>query len=203
MLLWAGAVSIQRLETSLGNQAPAIDSKQKLIDSTTTAWNTLVTYVDGLAVEQWTGPTDAAGWTVKDHVSHLTEWDRAMIALLRTQVPLKETLGISDTAWSAGSYDPMNEEIRQFTVNEPVSQVKAERDVTWTDLVSLMDQLSEAQLARPGAAVGLAVGTRPLNDAVHAQSVMQVLVEWCGGSYAEHLRYVKSLVEGESGTQSR
>lgn len=189
---------MQRREATVGENASAIGTKRDLMAYTTTEWNALVAYVDGLPAELWTGPTDAAGWPVKDHVSHLTQWDRALIALLRNQVPLKESLGISDTAWAADSYDPMNEEIRRLTLNDPVQKVKADRDATWADLMSLLGEFCEEELARPGAEVGFAVGTRPLNDSVHAQSVLQVLVEWCGGSYAEHLRYITTLVEGES-----
>ena len=36
------------------------------------------------------------GWSVKDHVSQVTKWDRAVIELLRTGAPMQETLGISD-----------------------------------------------------------------------------------------------------------
>ena len=130
---------------------------------TTAAWKTLVTYVDGLTADQWTEPRDAAGWSVKDHVSHVTQWDRAVIAALRNQVPMRETLGISETAWSAGSFDPMNEEIRHLADTEGVDRVKADRDATWTDLVALMGELSEEQLSQSGAEAGLAVGTGPLD----------------------------------------
>jgi hypothetical protein len=127
----------------MGENALAITTKRDLIAYTTSSWNALVAYVDGVPDEQWTGPKDAAGWSVKDHVSHLTQWDRAVIALLRNQVPLEETLGISAAAWSAGSYDPMNEEIRQLAVNDSVNTVKADRDATWTDLLALLNELSE------------------------------------------------------------
>src|SRR5215216_3548664 len=146
MLMWARAcgepVSFQRMETSLSKQSPVSDSKQTLIDSTTNAWKTLVTYVDGLTAEQWTEPRDAAGWSVKDHVSHVTQWDRAVIEALRNQVPMRETLRISESAWSAGSFDPMNEEIRHLAHTAGIDQVKADRDATWTDLVPLMGELS-------------------------------------------------------------
>ena len=185
----------------MGENAPPITTKQDLIAFTSTKWSALVAYVDGLPDEQWTSLKDAAGWSVKDHVSHLTSWDRAAIALLRYRVPLKETLGISAAAWSAGSYDPMNEEIRQRALDDPVQKVQADRDATWADLVALLSDLSEEQLARPGAEVGLTVGEPALNPAVRSESVLQVLVDWCGVSYAEHLRYIRTLVEGQSATQ--
>lgn len=181
----------------------AIITKRDLIASTTSTWDALVAYVDGVPDEQWSDPKDAAGWSVKDHVSHLTQWDRAVIALLRDQVPLQETLGISAAAWSAGSYDPMNEAIRQLAVNDSVYKVRADRDVTWTDLLALLNELSDEQLARPAGEVGLVVGQPVLNPSALSESVLQVLVDWCGGSYAEHLRYIRTLVAGESATQPR
>jgi uncharacterized damage-inducible protein DinB len=175
----------------------AVTTKQDLIAYTTTAWNTLVTYVDGLPAEQWTEPRDAAGWSVKDHVSHVTHWDRAVIEALRNQVPMRETLGISETAWSAGSFDPMNEEIRRLADTEGVARVKADRDATWTDLVVQMGELSEEQLAQSGAAAGLAVGTEPL-----VEPVLEVLADYWGAHYAEHLQDIQAIVDSDAATKT-
>ncbi len=177
----------------MSEKMSALTTKQDLIAQTTTAWNTFVTYVDGLTAEQWTEPRDAAGWSVKDHVSHVTHWDRAVIAALRNQVPMRETLGISETAWSAGTFDPMNQEIRHLANTAGVDRVRADRDATWTDLVALMDELSEEQLGQSGAEAGLAVGTGPL-----AEPVLEVLADYWAGHYAEHLRDIQAIVASET-----
>jgi hypothetical protein len=177
----------------VSEKVSALTTKQDLIAQTTTAWNTFVTYVDGLTAEQWTEPRDAAGWSVKDHVSHVTHWDRAVIEALRNQVPMRETLGISETAWSAGSFDPMNEEIRHLANTEGVDRVRADRDATWTDLVALMDELSEEQLGQSGAEAGLAVGSGPL-----AEPVLEVLADYWAGHYAEHLWDIQAIVASET-----
>jgi uncharacterized damage-inducible protein DinB len=174
-----------------------VTTKLELITHTTAAWKTLVTYVDSLTAEQWTEPRDAAGWSVKDHVSHVTQWDRAVIEALRHQVPMRETLGISETAWTAGSFDPMNEEIRRLANTDGVDRVKADRDATWTDLVALMGELSEEQLGQTGAEAGLAVGTGPL-----VEPVLEVLADYWGAHYWEHLEDIKAIVEGASTTKS-
>ena len=179
------------MDTSLDKQAPAIDTKQKLIDYTTAEWNALVAHVDDLSDGQWTSMKDAAGWSVKDHVAHVTKSDRAVIECLRNNVPMQETLGVSDTAWSDDSFNPMNEEIRQHVVDDSVQTVKAERDSTWTDLVSLLGELSEEQLTKSGAEVGLAMGERPLPE-----PVLQALVDYLGAHYAEHLRCIQVIGEG-------
>ena len=192
------AALMERREAPVGENASAITTKQDLVAHTTTAWNALVGYVDGLPSEQWTGPKDAAGWSVKDHISHVTLWDRAVIAALRHQVPMQETLGISETAWSAGSFDPMNEEIRHLAVGESVDRVKADRDATWSDLVTLIDELSEEQLTRSGTEAGLAVGSGPLDE-----PVLQVLMDYWGGHYGEHLHDIQAIVEGAPAAKPR
>jgi hypothetical protein len=168
-------------------------TKQELIAYTTTAWQSFVTYVDRLPIAQWIGPKDAAGWSVRDHVAHVTQWDRAVIAALRDQAPMREYLGVSESAWAASSLDPMNEEIRRRADSETVDQVKAERDDTWHELVAIMDELGEEQLSRPGGEAGLAVGTGPLTD-----PVVKVLVNYWGDHYAEHLADIKAIVGDQS-----
>jgi hypothetical protein len=177
----------------LSEQAPEITTKQELIDYTTAEWQALVAYVEGLTAEQWTEPRDAAGWSVKDHVSHVTQWDRAVIEALRNQMPMRETLGISETAWSAGSFNPMNEEIRHLAHTEGVDRVKADRDATWTDLLALMGELSEEQLGQSGAEAGLAVGTGPL-----VEPVLEVLMDYWGAHYAEHLQDIQAIVASDA-----
>jgi hypothetical protein len=177
----------------LSENRPSINTKQELIEYTSSAWDAFVAYVDRLTDDQWIGLTDAAGWSVKDHVSHVTKWDRAVIDRLRNRAPLEESLGISDDAWSADSFDPMNEEIRQLAVNDSVQMVKAECDATWTDLLKLLGELNEDQLVRDGADAGLGIGRRPLSE-----PVLQVLVEYLGAHYGEHLRYIRFIIESEA-----
>jgi uncharacterized damage-inducible protein DinB len=175
------------------DEGAAVRTKQELIDHTGSAWDDFVTYVDGLTTEQWTGPRDAAGWSVKDHVSHVTLWDRAVINRLRHNVPMEETLGISAGAWADESVDPMNEEVRRLTLADAVDRVCADRDATWIEVVSLLEDLSEKQLARSGEEAGLAVGTAPLSG-----SVLTVLASYWGDHYREHLEVIKAIVADAS-----
>ena len=191
-LTGVGPVSRSREEATM-DEGPVVRTKQELIDDTSSAWDDFVTYVDGLTAEQWTEPKDAAGWSVKDHVSHVTQWDRAVLERLRHAVPMQETLGISAGAWADESLDPMNEEVRRLTLADAVDRVCADRDATWIEVVSLLEDLNEEQLARSGEEAGLAVGTGPLTG-----SVLAVLASYWGDHYREHLEAIKTLVAGES-----
>ncbi|MBE2183959.1 MAG: maleylpyruvate isomerase N-terminal domain-containing protein, partial [Anaerolineae bacterium] len=48
-------------------------------------WAELQTFVASLRPEQYTSPTDAAGWSVQDHLLHLSEWEAGVTALLNYQ----------------------------------------------------------------------------------------------------------------------
>ena len=87
----------------------------------------------------------------------------------------------------------MNEEIRHLADTEEVDRVKADRDATWADLVALMDELSEEQLGQSGTEAGLAVGTGPLDE-----PVLQVLAEYWGAHYTEHLQDIQAIVASGS-----
>ena len=88
---------------------PAISTRDELIEHTSDAWDRYVIYVDGLTDDQWLDPRDHAGWSVRDHVAHVTQWDIAVVELFRNETPMQQTLGVSDADWAAEDYDAMNE----------------------------------------------------------------------------------------------
>jgi hypothetical protein len=45
----------------------------------------ITAYLDGLADEQWLAARDAAGWNLRDHVTHLAAWADGIAALLRRE----------------------------------------------------------------------------------------------------------------------
>jgi hypothetical protein len=164
-------------------QQPA--TKQEFLDYVNSRWNAFVAQTDRLTDDRWTGPTDAAGWTAKDHVAHVTAWDRSFIEHLRNQTPQQQTLGVSDAAWTAGGYDAMNEEIRQRTIDLPVDEVQAERDKTWIEILELVSGFSEEEFAGPGKSVGFSSGEK---------SVLELLIADLPNHYDEHRGYIEIIV---------
>jgi hypothetical protein len=162
-----------------------VAGKDELLRLTNDAWSSLVAATELLTQEQWTGPTDAAGWTVKDHVAHVTAWDVAAIALLERHVPMQTTTRVSDAAWASGSFDIINEEIRQQHLNVSVEAIKAQRTTVFNQLVKILEGYSEDELAAPKVIAGMSRGEQPLKDEFYA---------YFAKHYEEHLGYIQGIL---------
>lgn len=162
-------------------------NKAELLAYTDERWTRFVGFIDALSDEQWEGPTDAAGWNVKDHVAHVALWDRAEVVMLRHGTPMREALGLSDLAWSDKSFFLTNEEIREQTVGDPPKAVRQERDRVYGELIAVISGFSEADLARPATEFGFEDAGQPL---------LQLLTEYHGDHFEEHRGYIEIIVRG-------
>lgn len=95
--------------------------RKKLMDEIEESWNELLSFIDSLTKEELTGPTDAAGWTVKDHVIHLAMWEKAALALLERKSK-REVLDISPEIWEQDD-DPINAVLQQRYQDMPLDKV--------------------------------------------------------------------------------
>ena len=160
-------------------------NKAELLAYTEERWRAFVTSTDALSDAEWTALTDAAGWSVKDHVAHVVCWVRSEIALLRHRTPLQESAGISDAVWNAGDFDPINEEVRQLAIDDSPAAVRAERDRVFRQLVEAVSGLTGDDLARPANDFGF---DEP------GKTLLAVLTEYHGDHFAEHRGYIEIIV---------
>ena len=170
------------------NTMPSDLTSESLIQLTNQAWYDLVTYADGLSQAHWETLTDAAGWTVRDHIAHVTAWDLAAAELLENHVPIQRTLGVTDGAWSSGSFDVINAEIYEHQKDKSIAQVKSERDDVHTRIVAILDGFSDEDLKEKRAIAGLSKGIQPLGHDLYELFPMH---------YADHLRWIRNLAAGD------
>jgi hypothetical protein len=157
----------------------------ELLAYTEARWRALATSTDALSEAQWTEPTDAGEWSVKDHVAHLVTWVRAEIALLQHRTPLPQSAGIPDAVWQTGDFDQINEEVRRQTVADSPAAVRAERDRVFRKLVEVVSRFSDEDLTRPATDFGLEE---------QGKSLLAVLTEYHGDHFAEHHGYIETIV---------
>lgn len=111
-------------------------------------WDEFQAYLKTLTVEQMTLPTDAAGWTVKDHLMHLAVWEDGIYALLRRQ-SRPERMGLDAKTWESGDYDRMNAVIQQRHHDKSLEDVLNSFQESHRRLVDHLQTLADADLMRP------------------------------------------------------
>lgn len=94
----------------------------ELINRIYHSWTDLRMFIDGLSEPQLTVPTDAAGWTVKDHLIHLAVWEDTVDGLLNGQ-PVWKRMGIELETWRTIDVDTINAIIQQRDKDKPLSEV--------------------------------------------------------------------------------
>jgi hypothetical protein len=160
-------------------------NKAELLAYSNERWQAVARLTDALSDAQWTGLTDAAGWSVKDHVAHFVTWVRAEIALLQHRTPLEQSQGIPAAIWATGDFDQINEVVRQATLNDSPAAVRSERDRVFRKLVDVVSKYTDDDLARPATEFGL---QEP------GKSLLAVLTEYHGDHFEEHRGYIEQMI---------
>lgn len=124
-------------------------SRDALLQTLNTSWAELTDYTQPLSDSQMTRPTDAAGWTVKDHLIHVAIWEQGTLALLNHQSK-REAMNIPEDVWEQDD-DPINAVIQQRYHDTPLDQVWQIVNSTHTRLLQKLDSMTEADLMLPYA----------------------------------------------------
>lgn len=112
------------------------------------AWNDLNTFLSHLSAEQLTTPTDAGGWTVKDHVIHIAIWENGIRALLQQQ-SRREAMGISEDLWKGASSDELNAIIQAQHKDMPLDEVFKTSHEIHQQLIETLQAMTDEDLQRP------------------------------------------------------
>lgn len=111
-------------------------------------WNDLQTYLAGLTYEQVTMPTDAAGWTAKDHLTHLAAWEDSVWALLNAK-PRADYMGLTPELWATEDYDAINAVLRDKYASMTIPELQRWFFGVHERLVAQVKAMPEAELMRP------------------------------------------------------
>ena len=147
-------------------------------------WQELQTFLGGLSHTQLTGPTDAAGWTIKDHAIHLSLWEKNILALLNSESRWA-SIDIDEAVWQQG-FEAVNQILQQRYHELPLDEVFVTLETTHEALVARIAQFSDQDLLRPHRE--FQAGSA--NDAP--------IIGWIVGDtfdhYAEHLPWMQAIL---------
>lgn len=152
------------------------------------AYATLDATLDGWSAAQMTGPTDAAGWTVKDHIAHLAAWERSIVFLFDGR-PRHEGLGVSADLYRGDNIDAINAAIRDRDAGLSLDEARDELAAVHRELLARLDTLTYNDLLKP---YSYYLPGEPGDD--DGSPILGRLWGNTGGHYAEHLPWMAALV---------
>ncbi|MBI5877865.1 MAG: maleylpyruvate isomerase N-terminal domain-containing protein [Chloroflexi bacterium] len=163
-------------------------SKAETVERLNQWWRALQQTLDGWSDTQMTEPRDAAGWSVKDHLSHLMVWERGIVALLRRQ-PRNEAMGFDEPTMQSISEDEINARIQQRFATESLAAVRDELDRTHAALMVTIEAMPPGDLLN---SYNYFLSGEANNDT--SQPVLASIFGNSGGHFEEHLPWMRAIV---------
>lgn len=105
----------------------------------------LITELDEAAL---TKPGPDGGWSVKDHLAHLTAWRRMVLGYMDGK-PRAEGLGIDPQISATGSEEDLNAAVEAKHKAQPLAQVVAEFRQVYDALTARLATFAEADWQTP------------------------------------------------------
>ena len=175
------------------NQSAEPRDMPGLIDRIERARSALKQTYAHLSDTQMIMPGADGGWSVKDHLAHLTTWEAGIAALLRRQ-PRSAAMGLDDAIVRQNDEAGVNAIIDRRNKDRALPDVLADFEQAHRDLRAALDQLafddllktySHYQPDEPGAGNG-----RPI-------------LAWIAGNtyehYAEHENWIRAVADHVTG----
>lgn len=122
--------------------------KADLLSRMREGYDDFVAFVTPLDLTRVTIATDAAGWTIKDHVIHLAVWEDGVAALLN-KGPRVATMGVDQAIWDRHELDEINAAIQQNNRYLSWGEVLRRFEAAHGRMMAALERLSWEDLHRP------------------------------------------------------
>ena len=157
----------------------------QVLDRTQVEWAALQDVVSRLSDSQLTAPGPEV-WSVKDHLAHIAEWERACTAVLQHR-PQWEGFGLSAAEYEGADVDALNAILYERHRSVPVGHVKGMANAAHAEMLAALARLSDADLQRPVGDYGMA--TNP------DRALLEKIAGDTYAHYAEHAGWITELLE--------
>lgn len=130
------------------------------------------------------------GWSVHDHLTHLVPWAQGIVSLLRGESRWA-AMGLDAATRQAHDIDTINALLREQRKDWNMGTVLMHLDEAHEALLTLLDQMSDADLYRP---YNDFAGAEPLPEGDH-QAVLYRILGNTVEHYQEHMAAIQALAQ--------
>ncbi|MBE2240205.1 MAG: ClbS/DfsB family four-helix bundle protein [Caldilineaceae bacterium] len=169
-----------------------VKSKHELMAAIDRDWTALMAALDRLQPTDFTAHQDTHGWTVKDHLIHLTAWERSVLFLL-TGRPRHAGLGVAEELYLSGDEDAINAAITAANQLTTAAAALADLRAVHNDMLARLATLDDASLQRRYRSY---LPDEPGNG--DGPPVLNVVYGNTAHHYADHLPWIEALVAGQA-----
>jgi hypothetical protein len=162
-------------------------TKEGLLQRMTAARAAIETVLGTMTEAQLT-EAGADGWSVKDHLAHLTAWERSLIALLRGESRVA-AVGLDEETYQRRDEDQINAIFHERAKDRPLSQILDEFRRSRATVMDLVSGMTQADLERPYSHY------QPNDPPYNATPVAAWII---GNTFAhdeDHLGWINALLE--------
>jgi len=165
-----------------------ISRRNKLLADIEEDWTKFNSFLDTLTDRQMTTIRDPQGWSVKDHMVHITAWERSILFFLQGQ-PQYVGLDVDESLFSNQSDDDINAVI--YKRNKDVSLAKAGKNFqdAHQQLMNLLTLLNDTDLLKPTSQY-VPDGSDDKEDS----PVLDLVYGNTCEHFREHLSWIKTLI---------
>lgn len=161
-------------------------TKAELLRRIETSWNALNQQLELLSVAQLTELKDAGGWSIKDHLAHISAWESTVDSILENR-HAGDALGVPRAVWESADIGAINDILQKQSAALALEQVIVAFQSTHERVLARLAAVSEADLQRP------------INAFVPPAPPRSTPLSWTAnntyGHYDEHREWIENLVE--------
>jgi hypothetical protein len=162
-------------------------TKAALLPEIERTWAALNTALGRLTENQMLDIYDSQGWNVKDHIVHLTAWERSVVFLLQGK-PRHEGLGVDEATYLNGTDDDINAVIQSQRKDLPLEEVLAAFGNTHAYLWALLKTRTDADLNQP---YSYYLPDEPCEG--DGPPVINLIIGNTLNHFTDHLEWIKAL----------
>lgn len=166
-------------------------TKAELLQRIDAAWMRFTAMLAGLTEAQRSTARDAQGWTVKDHLAHITAWEQSLLALLQRR-NRNQAIGLDDRDPNGMDIDQENALIQQKHQHRSYQDVLAAFERSHQQVLDMLNGMSDDDLMQPYS----------LYQPDSAPDESQPVFGWVVGNtfehYAEHQGWIEEWVYREN-----